>query len=964
MSLARIATERRLMSWALAGTLWSLFTNPGLVVAQSDSSSGAPSSAPPPTAASAAASSLAPANVPPASELPPAAPRATGNASSPGAEPANAPVATGQTPSPPTDGVQPALPGATSPTTPSTTSAAKGPDAPRAESTARVPPNVAAISTPTPAPTSQRATSQTQGATNVSLNDHAATAVFVTIDRRLRELQRLPATAFALSGEDLARRGVTSVRELTAATPWLEVGTQEANIELYARGIGSNDNSEFGEPSVATFKDGVYIPRPRGFHTFFFDTERVEVALGPQAPMRGRGGLAGSINVISKPAKLGEWEANTSVQFGNYGQRLTRSALNVPFGDKFAVRIALFSERHDPFYVNRDGAPELRAAEDADNLAYRISSRWVPIDNVTVTLRLDDTKERGTGVVGSDYGEVLRLGVRETEVPNPRAVAFVGNQPRLALDHWGGSASIEVNTKRVGLELSSSYRELTYSQHTGGRGQVFLYGGRDPNLDQYTDSVWRTTSQATVNEIRLFAPDRARLRWNAGFFHFAERQRVFHGLIEAEPTTGWLGQEHNYQDVPTSVMAGYLDTTTDVTETFRTSAGFRLTSERRERHGVGGGFNLQCNALALAEAQQNNPDASCQPPSGLRWGTPGFAFAEGQRTNFTTPSGEDSVAGAESRVAAFRDGIASWGVRDDVEQFLEQPGADVGKGFAAEHTATTQFFPDFRVGLDVDVTPNSLAYATFTTGHKPVSLVTTASPTAAQLPGVLGAETLYAAELGSKNALLGKRLLVNGAAFLYALQENTLLDLDNNVAAVDARVLGLQLEAQGYLPRGFACNAAVMLLDARYLDAVVLDTRVAATGAEQSLAQLSGNRLPRAPRLTLSYGLSRTWTTEVGDFDWSVSGQTKSTVYMTPFNGEGLDAAGHAAPQLTDVVPWTTRLDAAIGYTRPEGDLRLDAFVTNATDMTYMTSLVSAPNTNLRYFNPPRQVGVRASLSL
>src|SRR5690606_29860025 len=180
----------------------------------------------------------------------------------------------------------------------------------------------------------------------------------------------------------------------------------------------------------------------------------------------------------------------------------------------------------------------------------------------------------------------------------------------------------------------------------------------------------------------------------------------------------------------------------------------------------------------------------------------------------------------------------------------------------------------------------------------------------------------------------------------------------------DARVLGLQADAVGYLPSGFTARASAMLLDARYLGAEVVDTRVSWTPESQPRTNLEGNLLPRAPQLALSYGIEQSIPTAVGYFDWSLSGQTKSKMYMTQFNGEGYDLDGNYNPVFSDVIPWTTRLDASVGYTRTEGDIRIDAFVSNLTNMTYMTSLINVPNTNLRFFNPPRQVGVRVSMYL
>ncbi len=808
-----------------------------------------------------------------------------------------------------------------------------------------------------------------------------ADIILVTVDRRKKDIQKVSASVQAISGDELSRRGVTSVRELTAATPYLEVGAQEGNIELYMRGIGGNDNSENGDPAIAPHLDGVYIPRPRGFGAVFFDVERVELNLGPQGTLRGRNALGGSINVVTKAPKIGEWEAYASLQLGNYNQRLARGAINVPLGDEFALRIALFSESRDPFYQNKGGDPLLRAAEDADTWAYRISGRWLPTENMTVTLRLDNTKERGTGSVGSNYTDSLRFGIEPSEVPNPRAVGYVGHQPSQTLDHWGISSTVEVDFGPVGVEVLSSYRDLTYTQHTGANNGVFFYGINEGNLDRYADSNWRTTSQSHLNEIRLFAPDTDTFRWTAGFFHFYEKQTVFLGQVQEDPTYGWMGRESNYNDVPSGAMAGFVDVTADVTEVFRVLAGFRLTSEYKERHGIAGGFDLQCNVEALAEAQRSDPDATCLPPSdpsfesGLRWGTPGFQFKRDGRSDYSAGSNADTLAGVRDRVGTFLDGVETWGSRDEVAAFLAQPGADVGTGFIEQHGSVKTLFPDFRLGGEWDVSPSSMIYLTFTTGHKSGGF-NDSIPVADEPPYVatFAPETLYATELGSKNELLNKKLVLNGAAFWYtykdyqasSVQEFGAPRLANTVRANtgDARVLGLQGNAVGYFPRGLTGRVSAMLLDARFVGAEVADTRVSSNALEQPRTNLEGNFLPRAPQLALSYGISQNIPTVIGYFDWSLSGQTKSKMYMTQFNGEGYDLEGYANPLFNDVVPWTTRIDASVGYSRTEGDIRIDAFVANLTDMVYMTSLINVPNTNLRFFNTPRQVGVRMSLYL
>jgi outer membrane receptor protein involved in Fe transport len=85
---------------------------------------------------------------------------------------------------------------------------------------------------------------------------------------------------------------------------------------------------------------------------------------------------------------------------------------------------------------------------------------------------------------------------------------------------------------------------------------------------------------------------------------------------------------------------------------------------------------------------------------------------------------------------------------------------------------------------------------------------------------------------------------------------------------------------------------------------------------------------------------------------------------MTQFNGDGSRPDGTPDPVFSDSIPWTTRVDASLGYTRPKGDIWFDFFVTNLTNMTYMTSLINVPSTNLRFYNPPRQFGIRATVEM
>ena len=70
--------------------------------------------------------------------------------------------------------------------------------------------------------------------------------------------------------------------DIGETAPGIEIASNQGNVEVWIRGIGSSNNTELGDPAAATHLDGVYIPRPSGISSVFFDIDRVEANLGPQ----------------------------------------------------------------------------------------------------------------------------------------------------------------------------------------------------------------------------------------------------------------------------------------------------------------------------------------------------------------------------------------------------------------------------------------------------------------------------------------------------------------------------------------------------------------------------------------------------------------------------------------------------------------------------------------------------------
>jgi iron complex outermembrane receptor protein len=884
--------------------------------------------------------------------------------------------------------------------------------------------------------------------------------VVITVDRRTKNLQTYSGTAAAFSERQLTSLGITNVRQLSSMVPGLQIGTQEGNTEVYIRGIGSDNNSEHGDPATALHIDGVYIPRPRGLGSMFFDIERVEVNSGPQGTLRGRNALAGSINIVTAKPKLEEYGANVEATFGTYSQRRFQGMVNLPVGETFAVRAAGFSESRDPYWENAGQIYDIRPAEDADTYALRFQARWQPVKAVNVLVGYDYTTERGTGWLGTNFHEYLTaendqgtgdqnddvaIPLQVEDVDNPRRVNYFGQQPRMSMAHQGVHAEVTIDAGPVIFEALGSFRDLHYDHMTGssdglvwedpdGAGPLPGYDWSTANFnpDSHGQSFSTTESRSWVAELRAYAPDSARFRWTVGGFFFREDQKAFLGQTN-DPANGYGGQEFTMPDVPSGALAGYADATFDVKPEFRILGGVRVTREFKDRKN---GFWGQWGGLPGAASAED-------PIQGAgRFGTEGFRYAGLDRKNFALPS----PSTVEQRVGTFLNGIESFGARDQVPQVLcadppeggerlrrsanggfecangvnpnllaqeqtyladpanNQPPFNIAVTPQNNHDDNTFF--DWRAGVEYDVAKDNLLYFTVTTGHKAGGYNDTLN-----IPGVEGLynstynpESVLAFELGSKNVFNDRRIRLNASAFFYRYTDmvfqilrevipdpnpNDDQDVSSSTSvrdnATSANIYGLDVDFIYALPAGLEAELHALVMDARYGDNVLVNDGRIGFDVSQYEVDIGGNWLPRASPYTLNYNLSQMIPTEAGIFNWVIAGQTRGTHYMTPFNGKGelLDPVDPAtavprdmadvptsqqyrdlvrpngAIRLTDEVPTYTRFDVGIGWRHPDSRISIDGFVNNVFNTAYATTIISTPNLNLRFFNPPRVAGVR-----
>src|SRR5690606_8433242 len=92
------------------------------------------------------------------------------------------------------------------------------------------------------------------------------------------------------------------------------------------------------DPAVATYVDGIYIPRPSTGMMDIQDLQRLEVLRGPQGTLFGRNTTGGAINIITNDP-TDELSGVFKAEYGNYDKLGAQAVINVPLADCLAVRL-------------------------------------------------------------------------------------------------------------------------------------------------------------------------------------------------------------------------------------------------------------------------------------------------------------------------------------------------------------------------------------------------------------------------------------------------------------------------------------------------------------------------------------------------------------------------------------------------------------------------------------------------
>lgn len=334
--------------------------------------------------------------------------------------------------------------------------------------------------------------------------------VIVTAEKRDASLQETSQAVTVMSGVDLDQYSVSSMVDLNALVPGLNVVKNEGTqLVMSMRGVGNEANQNvIASPAVSYHVDSVYMASPHVMQAKLLDIERLEVIRGPQGTLFGQNSTGGAINVVTTQPSFEARKGTIGVEVGSYDRIRMQGIYNVPLAANAALRLSLATDYHNGFSKNIALDQQL---DDGSNVAARGRLYIEPSDLLSIDLSLQ--------IASNDRNGPAQKGIRDP-TPDPRELAQ--DFPQIwDLEATFASVTLEYDLADYVFKSVSSFQDDTLDlKRDNDRHDLdvlppftILPAAYDP---------WHNNQRTLTQEFLLSStkPLLDRVDWIAGYFYF------------------------------------------------------------------------------------------------------------------------------------------------------------------------------------------------------------------------------------------------------------------------------------------------------------------------------------------------------------------------------------------------------------------------------------------------------------
>ncbi len=173
--------------------------------------------------------------------------------------------------------------------------------------------------------------------------------VLVTAQKREQRLQDVPISITALKGDFLEQTNTRDFAGIAKITPGLFISDTPDGFAqgISIRGVGALPFALGFRPPVTIFLDDRALSSLDSAFNNLMDVERIEILKGPQATLYGKEASSGAIVISTVKPALNIFEGGVDLEFADHGKQEYRGKLNLPLGDKFALRVSAYHSEFD-----------------------------------------------------------------------------------------------------------------------------------------------------------------------------------------------------------------------------------------------------------------------------------------------------------------------------------------------------------------------------------------------------------------------------------------------------------------------------------------------------------------------------------------------------------------------------------------------------------------------------------------
>jgi outer membrane receptor protein involved in Fe transport len=751
----------------------------------------------------------------------------------------------------------------------------------------------------------------TQAQDRASESGAVVPEIIVTAQKREENVNTVPMSITAVTGEQLERAGVTEVRDLVKVSPGFSYADSYVGSPIYTlRGIGFSDISLGGRSTVSLYVDQAPIPFAIESRGVNLDLERVEILKGPQGTLFGQNATGGAINFIAaKPTR--SLVAGLDASYGSFNASNLTGFISGPLSETLGARLAVQSVKSDPWQRSYTTGAK-NGADDVQNT--RLTVAWDPTARLKVQLNLNGSVDKSDVQAGQLIAITPSVPAAAPFIPGLLTYPLSPANARAAdfnpSDDYSKNNRFLQATARIDYTVSDSLTltSLTSASQFKQDQLQDVDGTSLSNLNRHTRGKIKSFSQ----EIRMAGDLNSQTRYTLGLSYADDdvREASQNNLAQSSqsllftafglPRFTGFGDTNNQKSQTTAVFA---NADYDVSDAIKLYGGARYTRSDNKFSG--------CTT--------DPGDGSSAAIFGPFWNSirPGLSLP------FNPPIAK---GGCVTASATFAPGL--------VVDSLNESNVS------------------WRLGGEWKPRERTLIYANVSKGYKAGGFPSLGATAASQyLPATQ--ESVIAYETGFKTTTGDRKLHLDGAVFYYDYQDKQILGrvldplfgpLLQMINVPKSKVSGAELQLSWLPIEGLSLTAGGSYVDSEVLDGFIN------YNPDGVLTNLGGEAFPNTPKWQFVSDVN---------YSWAINPQFRA------FVGGGATHQGKTNSQLGELptlnVKAYTLIDLRAGLESQDGVWRLSAWGRNVGDAYYWTAANRNLDTTVRFTGRPATYGLSLS---